>query len=284
MLSLAACASTKRYDLAKVQGNVGESLLKTENNTQKAQADYNEKRLLIDSLAKSGSATFRETEVELRDKLKRMDKSLRAINEQKKEMLDAKGDIVSLSYNRTTVESNEKGYDLVDEAVKRFEGSMAKLNDALVDYSRESNSLADLIAQKKLFFNFDVAEFQRRLQKYIEASRDNQKRMESELSRAENAISSWSKPDGREAQEEIFTEMRDTAADYSTRAQRFSELSRAVNDTTAGTSKVSTLDPHWNELQKLITEFDRTANELTQLNDKFQRKVESFRNPSRRVR
>lgn len=283
-VTLPHCASTRVYDMPKVQSNVGDSMLKTENTTQKALADYAEKKLLIDNLAKNATPNFRENEGELRGKLKRMDKSLKEIAEHKKRMIEAKGDIVALSYNREKVESSEKGYGLIEDAVKRFEAAVGAVNASVVDYSRESNSLADVIAQKRLYYNFDVAEFQRRLQKNIEASQDHQKKMEKELSRAENAILAWSRPDGRDVQEEIFSEMRDTAADYTSRAQRFAELSREIDNTTAGFAKVSTLDPHWQELQRLVSEFDRTSNELSQLQDKFQRKVETFRNPAKRVR
>jgi hypothetical protein len=198
-------------------------------------------------------------------------------------MAEANGDIAALSYNRQSVRSDEKEYPRVDEAVKRFEAAAEELNSAVVDYSRESNSMADLIAQKKLYYNFDVADFQKRVQRNINVAQENLKVMERELKRSEAVLAS-TKSENRKTREEIFGEMRAAANDYSAKANRFSEINREVNTSVMGAAKISSLDPHWPEVQKLVAEFDAGVLELAKINETFLNKVEAFRHPNRRVK
>jgi hypothetical protein len=212
-----------------------------------------------------------------------MDESLQEVIVQKRNMSVANGEIASMAYARESVRSDEKEYPRVDEAVKRFEAAAAELNSAVVDYSRESNSMADLIANKKLYYYFDVAEFQKRVQRNINVAQENLKVMEREIKRSESVLAS-AKGESHDKREDIFTEMRGAASDYSVRANRFAEINREVNAAVMGAAKISSLDPQWTPVQKLVQEFDRTVLELADINERFQQKVEAFRNPSRRVR
>jgi hypothetical protein len=282
-LLFTGCASTSTYDLPKTQAQLSTTLQTTESIVQKAQRDFQEKKLLLDNLNKAGSANYRENESDLNGRLKRMEQSLAEITAGRKEMVDAKSDLASLGYNRTQVGSADKEYPLVEEAVARFEKAAGRTNSALLDYSRESNSLADTVANKKLFFNFDVAEFQKRVQKNIQISSENQRVMLKELNRAENVLNNWNKPEGKEAQEQVFDQMHSIAKEYSLKAGRFAELSKSVHAATMGNARVSTLDKEWPEVQKLVGEFEQTSLELSSLNEKFQTQVNLFRNPAKRV-
>ncbi len=283
IINMCACGSVQVFELPRVQQNLQVTLQKSENIAQKSQIDFSEKKMLLDNLAKSNAPLFVQNETTIRQRLRAMDEALQDMIVEKKNMSEANGEIASLSYNRETVRSDEKEYSTVEDAVKRFEAAAAELNAAVVDYSRESNSMADLIAQKKLYYNFDVAEFQKRVQRNILVAQENQKVMEREIKRSEAVLNS-SKAEKRRAQEDIFSEMRGAANDYSARANRFSELNREVNASVMGAARISTLDPHWPAVQKLVAEFDRTVLELADINEKFLSKVESFRNPSRRIK
>lgn len=283
IMGLTACGSVKVFELPKVQQNLQVTMQKSESIAQKAQSDFSEKKLLIDNLAKSNAPLFKQNETLIRQRLRAMDEALQEIINQKRNMAEANGEIAALSYSRESVRSDEKEYPKVDEAVKRFEAAAAEMNGSVVDYSRESNSMADLIAQKKLYYNFDVADFQKRVQRNISVAQENLKVMEREMKRSEALINS-SKPERRALREEIYSEMRGAANDYSTRANRFSEINREVNSEVMGAAKISSLDPHWPAVQKLVAEFDRTVLELADINEKFLSKVESLRNPNRRIK
>lgn len=282
--ALAACASTGAYDLPKTQNALSSTLQTTEGIVQKAQRDFLEKKSLFENLSKGGSATFRENQDDMGARLKRMETHLTEITNLRKEMVDAKSDLASLGYQRTTVASGDKEYPLVEDAVTRFERAAGRTNSALVDYSRESNSLADVVAAKKLYYNFDVNEFQKRVQKSIQTANDNQKVMLRELNRAESVMNNWSKTEGKAEQEELFNQMHSSAKEYSTKAGQLSSLSKSVHSATMGSARVSTLDKEWPEVQKLVGEFDSLLIELQSINERFNRQNESFRNPAKRVR
>jgi hypothetical protein len=283
-LTLAACASVSSYDVPKTQAQLSQSLQKTESIVQKAQGDFSEKKALLENLKKGGSPAFKEIEGDLTARLKSMEKSLADITASRKEMVEANSDLASLGYGRSEVLAGTREYGLVEDSVKRFERAAGVTNSALLDYSRESNTIADLVSQKKLYYNFDVAEFQKRVQKNIQISNDNQKAMLKELNRAENVLNNWNKTEGRDQQEAAFNDMMATTKEYAAKAARFPELSKAVYNATMGSGRISTLDKEWPEVQKLVNEFDRLTGELISINDKFQNQVDLFRNPSKRVR
>ncbi len=281
---LVACASTGSYDLPKTQAQLSSSLQTTEGIVQKAQVDFTEKKALVENLKKGASPAYKESEADLTGRIKKMEQSLSEITASRKAMVDANSDLASLGYKRSQVLAGEKEYALVEDAVLRFERAAGQTNSSLLDYSRESNSLADLVARKKLYYNFDVNEFQKRVKKSIEVSTENQKVMLRELNRAENILNNWNKPEGKAQQEETFNEMHAIAKEYSSKAGKFSELSKSVHAATAGQARVSTLDKEWPDVQKLVNEFDRLSGELSGINDRFQSAVDIFRNPSKRVR
>ncbi len=270
------------YELPKVQRNFAENLVQGEGLAQKAANDYREKKALYDNLSKSGASAFKEADKDLAASLRLMFDLVQDINAQKKQMTEASGDIASLSYQRAKVYSNEKEYPLITEALKRFESASKQLNQALLDYSRESNSMADTIATKKLYFTFDVAEFQARVQKSIATSQENQKQMQKEITRGEGILNNWTKPVGRAETEKIFEDMRGLASDYSLQAQSLSSISRDMQSATAGAARISSLEANWPQVQKLVSGFDTAIETLAKLNEKFQRKAEGFRNPSKR--
>jgi hypothetical protein len=275
---LNACGSVRVFELPKVQQNLQSALQKSESIAQKAQNDFIEKKMLIDNLSGSNAPAFKQNETTVRTRLNAMDDALQSIVVEKRNMSEANGDIASLSYSRKSVRSDEKEYPTVEEAVKRFETAAARLNASVLDYSRESNSMADLIEQKKLYYNFDVAEFQKRVQRNINTAQDNQKVMERELRRTEAALNS-SQASARGAQEEIFSAMSGAANDYSARANRFAEINREVNTAVMGAARISSLDPNWPKVQNLVAEFDRTVLELAEINERFMAKVKAFRSP-----
>jgi hypothetical protein len=279
MTYLNACGSVRVFELPKVQQNLQSTMQKSDVIAQKAQKDFDEKKRLIDNLSGSSTPTFKQNEAALRSRLEAMDEALQNIIVEKKSMSEANGDVASLSYSRQSVRSNEKEYPKVEEAVNRFEKAAARLNFSVLDYSRESNSMADLITQTKLYYNFDVADFQKRVQRNIKTAQDNHKVMERELRRSEAVINS-NQTATRQAQEEILSEMSAAATDYSTRANRFAEINREVNTTVMGAARISSLDPNWPSVQALVSEFDRTVLELADINERFMTKVKAFRSPS----
>ena len=283
-LGLSACASIGSYDLVKTQSSLSSTLQTTEGLVQKAQRDFLEKKSLLENLSTAGSPNFRENQDELAARLKRMETHLNEVITTRKEMVDAKSDLASLGYQRTKVSSNDKEYPLVEDAVSRFERAAGRTNSGLVDYSRESNSLADLVVAKKLFYQFDVGEFQKRVQKSIVSANEIQKVMLRELNRADITVTNWNKPETKPEQEQLFEQMHSSAKEYSSKARQLSTISKNVQTATMGSSRISTLDKEWPEVQKLLGEFDSTLIEMQSLNERFNRQNESFRNPAKRVR
>nr|HMN68968.1 hypothetical protein [Bdellovibrionales bacterium] len=201
----------------------------------------------------------------------------------RKRMIDASGDVASLSYNRAKIEPDDAGYPAAQDALARFSTAMKNVNAKLLDYSRESNTLADKITERKLYYNFDLVAWQKRVQKSLRLAQENQEGMNKEITRAENALKNWNKPELRARQDDVFAEMQGVAQTHSERASRLGPLSKEMSDVTLSNPKITSLNKEWPEVQKLQLEFEQLQAELMQLNERFERKSEAFRNPFKRA-
>jgi hypothetical protein len=278
------CASVNTYDMAQVQGQLTQTLQKTEEVLQKAQSDFQEKNTLIQNLKQSDNPNFDAAESKLDHSLEVMKVSLDGIAGKRKAMMEQNGRIAALAYSHPQIHSEEPEYPKVSDAVRDFQSAARDVNAAISDYTRESNTLADLVAQKKLFYNFDVKDFQLRVQQAIKSAQASNDTMKKEIDHSQALLNNWSRPDAKKASEDIYGEMVKTARSYTEKAQRLPGYSREMHTVTMGDAKVSTLDKNWPEVQKVIDGMDRTVLELRELREKFESQVDLFRNPSKRVK
>lgn len=278
-LALGGCASVGGYDMSKVQSDLNQTLTATETVVEKSQTDFAEKTALVDNLKKTLNPSFAEIEPRLRGHLERMTASLEAMKTNRKSMRDASGNLASLAYSHEHISARDDEYGRVQDAIGAYQTAAKNVNGAVVDYSRESNTLADLIAQKKLFYNFDVREFQRRVQQAIKTAQSQSESMQGEVTRGQDLLNNWNRPEVRPAAEDAFNRMVRSASDYNTKAQSLGDISREMNGNALGAAKMSTLDAGWPAAQTTLSKFDRTVNELRELSDEFLRANEAFRNP-----
>ena len=270
-LSLCSCASTSVYDLSKVQQNLSTALLRSDEVTQKAQADYADKKTLVENLGKAGATGFRDFEPQLRTYLGAMEASLDRIALERKKRMTASSNVASLSYGHQSLSSRSPGFEKVEEEVKDFQDATAAGNLAMADYSRTSNALTDLIAAKKLYMTFESAQFFKNLQRNVKLAQENSTDMQKEISRAQRADR------GDPASLETL------AQDYTVKAQRLSAIGKEMRGVT-GDARVTSLDPRWPEVQTLINENDRLTREMEAINQKFLKGVEELRANQKRSR
>ncbi|NJL25932.1 MAG: hypothetical protein HC902_12705, partial [Calothrix sp. SM1_5_4] len=143
-------------------------------------------------------------------------------------MNESNGTIAAMGYSNKTIANDRPEFDRVDDAVTRFQDAAEDINKAVISYSRESNSLADLVTEKKLFYNFDVAEFQKRIEQNIKTCQNNQQSMQKELARAESILNNWTRPEPRTNASQIFGKMQSLAEDYSNKAGHLAKLSQEM--------------------------------------------------------
>lgn len=283
ILALSGCASVNTYDMPRVQANVTENVQTAENVVQKSQADFKEKTALVENLKKANGAGFEETELRLRKYLTRMKDSLQAMETHRKAMRESSANIASLAYGKKTVASNDPTYEKISDAVSAFQKSVQDVNEAVLDYTRESNSLADDISNRKLYYNFDVAEFQKRVQGAIKTSQTAQQSMKDEIERSNGVLNNWPDASTRKNQEELQASMVEHAKAYSEKAQRLSEISKMMHTVAQGQGKISTLDKTWPAAQQVIDSLDKAVEELSDIHAKFKVDAEKFRGPARRA-
>jgi DNA repair exonuclease SbcCD ATPase subunit len=273
---LASCSTTPVLELPKVQRSLAEKLVSSEDLVQKASTDYREKKALYDNLAKINSPAFKDSDKELGSYLRRMYEHLNEVNGARKEMAEASGDVASLSYHKSEVSADDPQFALLTDATKRFDVAQAELQQSLLDYSRESNSMADLVQAKKLFFTFDVVEFQARIQKTMTGMQEKEKLMQRDLMSAEKIVNEWAKEDSRADLEALFEELKNLTDDYGARAQTLVSNSREMQGLTNSQGKVTSFDPNWAQIQKLISSTDQTISEVAKIEEKFSKAKDKF--------
>jgi hypothetical protein len=273
---LASCSTTPVLELPKVQRNLAEKLVSSEDLVQKASTDYREKKALYDNLAKVNSPAFKDSDKELGSYLRRMYEHLNEVNGARKEMAEASGDVASLSYHKSEVSADDPQFALVTDATKRFDVAQTELQQSLLDYSRESNSMADLVQAKKLFFTFEVAEFQTRIQKTMTGMQEKEKLMQRDLMSAEKVVNEWTKEDSRADLEALFEDLKKFTDDYGTQAQTLVSNSREMQGLTNSQGKVTSFDPNWAQIQKLISSTDQAVSEVSKIEEKFAKTKDKF--------
>lgn len=280
---LAGCASIQSFNMKDVDQKLTKAYQNSDDISANMRDDLSQKKLLVESLTKGKTTAFKEIEADVQIKMTAMEKALQDSEVARKSMASAKADIASLAYSHKKIRGDEPEYSRTEDAVASFQASTESFNQAAANYSRESNSLADLVATKKLFFNFDVSDFLKRAQKAIQVARDNNKLMERELTRTETIINSYAGEEGGLESEnvkplvELGEQMRDLQKTQVERINDMEDLKTNLSTLSGGQSKVPSTASNWSDIQKAVTDFDRVTVMVNENYEKFQGRVGQVR-------
>lgn len=276
IFGLAGCAATKSFHMSRVEDQLSKAYQSSEEISSQVQADLVEKKNLRDTLAKGKSASYKEVEPQVKTKLAAMETLVDGMLKSRKKMAEARGQVTALSYSHKKIGADQPEYARVEEFVKDFESATKDFNAAAGQYSRESNTLAELVAQKKLYFNFEVGDFQRKVQKALSAAQDNSKFMDQELERAEKIVNSF-EGEQHTVASALYQQMANAASDHNKKAEHLSTLNSQMNNLAGGQSKIASTSPGWSEVQRVVSESERATFSLNELYKEFQNKTDKFR-------
>lgn len=277
-LVVAGCASVKTFTMGKVEEQLTSAYQNSDELSQKMQDDFAQKKNLLESLSKGKTSAYKESEADLQGRLKRMQAALEQSVQQRQIMTDAKAEVAALAYSHKKISGDQPEYARTEEAVHQFEGAATAFNSAAINYSRESNALADAVTVKKLYFNFDVPEFQKKAEKSIATALENEKLMEREIHRTEDIARSYSADAEASAPvEQIVTQMKSIAQDHNAKILRLREISQQMNQLAKGQSKIASTSPNWSDVQRAVIDFDKATLSVGELFKEFQTKIERVR-------
>lgn len=276
ILWLAGCATTKTFHMAQVEEQLSKAYMSSEEVSSQVQADLVEKKSLRDSLARGKTDAYKEVEPQIKTKLITMDNLAMQMLKARKQMMEARAQVTALSYSHKKIGGDQPEYARVEEFVKDFETAAADFNTQAASYSRESNTLAELVAQKKLYFNFEVADFQKKIERSLQAAKTNSKFMDQELDRAQKIVGSF-EGEQQTLADALYQQMANAASDYNKKAEHLSTLSSQMNNLAGGQAKIPSTSPNWKDVQQAVTESERATFSLNELYKEFQNKTEKFR-------
>lgn len=272
------CASVRGPDVSRLQNEMSRSLQATEDVLQKTHADYNEKSRLIDNLSKADTPEYRASELELKQQLTAMKLTLEQVDEQHKVMRAANSEMASVAYSAANTETGDNpNANKANELMSKFKASTDAMNAALLNYSRESNRLTDLVAQKRLFVSFDVTAFKRRLEQTIKTAQTNRETMQRELTRGQQLVNHAPGSEAVRNRSLLLVEMGQIAQEYTTRAQGLAQLAQDMDAISMGGAQISSLDDRWPKAQKISDELDRAILDLKDGFSKFGQKLDKSR-------
>lgn len=287
---VAGCASVQTFHMPKVEDKLAKAYETSDEVSRQIDDDWTQKKTLADSLKKGKSAAYKEIESEIKMKLTQMESAYQASQTARKSMTSAKGEVAALGYSRKKIRGDEPEYARVDDAVSQFENAAQKFNEAAANYTRESNSLADLVASKKLYYNFDVADFDKRAEKTVTTARDNLKTMEGEVTRTQNLLNSYLAKDPAAADDEatapivqLLEQMQTNYNEQVEKIKQMDDLRRQISGFAQGQAKIPSTAANWTDVQKAVLEFDRNAVAVNEIYKSFHDRVEkvrSMRNPN----
>jgi hypothetical protein len=280
LLSLSACASVRTYDLSKMQEEQGQAAQSADSLVQKAELDLREKQKLVLQIHQAKGEAAAESEEQIARFLKKMEAELKAMQEQKRALKQAQGQIASMSYSYPKIASTDAPFEVAQTALEQFEEAKKGMNAAAVNYSRESHSLQDLFTAKKLFLQFDVAAFEQNLQKNTKLSQNTYEGLKAQLAKAEAFQSAEKDAAKVEARRNHFEALRLGVSTYSEKGQAFARIGQQMQDVSLGRKLIPSTDPQYGKVQELVRELDDTVSALAETDKLVKSLWEKFRNPS----
>lgn len=263
------CASLGSYNLPSLQKEFQGVIQRNEPLVSRANGDFVEKKVLVDTLSRSGQANWPKAAGEVSAKLAEMNRILPEVNKARSQLTELNGQISALAYNRTKVGRDDEAYERADQIVHEFDNASHRLSDSLNLYTRATNDLSDIIAKNGLFVAFDIGAFQKRIQAAITSSNSTIRDMNAELSRSERILNLTDEKINLAAPQGHFEDMGKTAKEFCSLAQTLPEISGKIKDSTMANAKISSIDPTWPAVQKYIAEFEETNTRLAALKNKF---------------
>lgn len=267
-LSLFSGCATVHLDMTKIQKDFTDAVQKADSAEQKSRTDFAEKKSLVESLKKSGKPGFKPIASKVQEYLGTMTDSLKVMGDRRKAMMKANAQLSSIAYSFPKLNEGQPQYAQAETLTKDFEAAAQDVNKAILDYSTASNSMADLVADKKLFMNFDVADFYTRLQKEVQSAQNRRIDMQEGLDNIEA---------GNEASGKSLTELEGIATSYMEKAQGFSKISKQMDAIAMGATKISNLEPRWSSVQKLNGDLESLVHELAAIFEQFNRGLQDFK-------
>lgn len=277
LFGVAGCASVQTFNMPQVEDNIGRAFQKSEEISANMTDDFAQKKALLESLRKAKTSAFKENELDLKTKLTSMETHLNMASAHSKVMSEAKGHVIALGYAKKKIRADEPEFARVDEAVKEFEAAAAQFTTSASEYSRETNSLADMVANKKLYFNFEVPEFQKKVRQALAASEENASVMAREVQRTEDIRNSFTDEASRFPVDQALNDMINVQREHSAKILELRDLDRQMTTLSQGQSRIPSTIPNWNEVQRVVSESDRISLTLNELFKSFQTKVDRVR-------
>ncbi|MGE4130457.1 MAG: hypothetical protein AB7F86_02400 [Bdellovibrionales bacterium] len=281
MVFFTSCATVKSFKSGQVEQQTNQAFESAEEVNQRMKADFEVKKKLIADLRKQKSPKLKKVDDQVKQKLNFMESNLSAADGHRKKMTETKAQIAALTYGKKQVKGDEPAYSQLEEQVQSFEDAAKDFNAAVADYTRESNGLAELVAAQKLYFNFDVDEFQARVKMAIRSSNGNSKTMGQEIDRTQKIVNSFSEGEARTAAEQILNNMTNLSEENSNKIKQMNDLSEQLKDLAKGQSRIPSTSPDWGKLQEIVNDFERTSLAAGELNREFQIQVDRMRQASR---
>ncbi len=277
VLFLVSCASVKTFHMGDTTDQLAKAHAKSEEILTHSEEDFRQKKDLMDNLAKAKSSTFKESEQDLKERLKRMQSHLQSAQSHRKLMAETLNEVENLARQHKKIPGDQPEYAKVEGYVGLFEKATQDFNAAIADYSRESNSFATEVANRKLFFNFEAGAFAEKLRKSIASGQTQAATQAQELSRAQNILESFESGDARLAAEQLHHQMITASKQHEAKLTELKDLQSQFLKVTGNQAKVPSTSPHWKEIQRLVTELDRASLALGEMNKEFKTKADRFR-------
>lgn len=270
---LMSCASTPTFNMPEVQKEFQSTLQRNEALVSRTNADFVEKKVLVDSLARNPENQNPTLIGEIKSKLNELETLLPSINRSRANLSELNGQLSAIAYNRKNISRDDEVWERVRQTISEFDQETKSLALNLAQYARSTNTLSDLIEKNKLFVTLDLGEFQKRLQKSIRESNSSIQTMNEELAKLEKVLNLSSQETPLEDAQKQFSDAGLAAEAFGREAQKLPELSARVRETTLGNAKISSLDPNWSQVQKSIRELDEIEQKLDGLKRDYQARL-----------
>ena len=266
---LTACATNQFYQTAALNDQMKQTLAKANTVATQSEHDYAEKSYLFKNVDPTISG---ETQTQFRDYFNLMTASLENARKAKKEMDTAKSAFDEAVAGKNEINSKDKEWGPTEDSAHRFDDATHAFNKAILDYSSQSNTLTGMITNKRLYFTSSVKDVKSRLESTIKKDKKNLNVLIANIKTAEKTATKNGRP--MDDTEKQTLKAEETA--FSDHLKELEDINISIEKNWAGRRKISSVDPEWNQFQKLMTDAEIHSKEMQDITDRMPAEIHAM--------
>lgn len=264
---MVGCVGAQFNDVAPLRSQIEDEYSKSKQLYETADHDFAEKSYAFRNLKSTQGANG------LNDQYQSMTSQMMTLGRLRGDIEKAKNQFAGAIKDKKQISSKDATWKDEQAAIKNFNDSMARFNRVLSDYSRESSTFGQIMADRHLVVTAKVTEIRARMADNIENAKKNLKVLDADIQAAKKLARQNGQPLDEASSQTLAAERNA----FSAQLKDLEGLFRTLIKNWGGRSRLSSTDSGWNEFQKLLAESEIKSKDLHDIAERLPIEIQSMR-------